>query len=53
MGRHAVIPLDAKAADEVRSLANNQPVAPGEIQISEDKISIAVTWEADVYDVMA
>ena len=53
MGRGAVIPLDAKASDEVWILANNHPVARGEIQINEEKISIAVTRAADVYDYMA
>ena len=53
MGRGAVIPLDAKASDEVWILANNHPVARGEIQINDDKISIAVTRAADVYDFMA
>src|SRR6266567_4755423 len=52
MGRGAVIPLDAKATDEVWILANNHPVARGEIQISEDKICIAVTAAADVYEFM-
>ncbi len=53
MGRGAVIPLDAKASDEVWILANNHPVARGDIQINDDKISIAVTRAADVYDFMA
>ncbi|MDZ4382533.1 MAG: FliM/FliN family flagellar motor switch protein [Parvibaculum sp.] len=53
MGRGAVIPLDAKASDEVWILANNHPVARGEIQINDDRISIAVTRAADVYDFMA
>ena len=53
MGRGAVIPLDAKANDEVWILVNNHPVARGEIQINEDKICIAVTGAADVYDYMA
>jgi flagellar motor switch protein FliN/FliY len=53
MGRGAVIPLDAKATDEVWILANNHPVARGEIQINDDKITIAVTGAADVYDFMA
>jgi flagellar motor switch protein FliN/FliY len=53
MGRGAVIPLDAKATDEVWILANNHPVARGEIQISDDKIAITVTGPADVYDFMA
>ena len=53
MGRGAVIPLDAKTNDEVWILANNHPVARGEIQINEDKICIAVTREADVFDFLA
>ena len=53
MGRGAVIALDAKANDEVWILANNHPVARGEIQINEDKICISVTGAADVYDFMA
>jgi len=53
MGRGAVIPLDAKANDEVWILVNNHPVARGEIQINEDKICIAVTGAANVYDYMA
>ncbi|WP_269717019.1 FliM/FliN family flagellar motor switch protein [Caulobacter sp. NIBR2454] len=53
MGRGAVIPLDARATDEVWILANNHPVARGEIQISDDRISIQVTRAANVYDFMA
>jgi flagellar motor switch protein FliN/FliY len=53
MGRGAVIPLDAKVADEVWILVNNHPVARGEIQINDEKISIAVTRAANVYDYMA
>jgi flagellar motor switch protein FliN/FliY len=53
MGRGAVIPLDAREHDEVWILANNYPVARGEIQISDDKIAISVTRIADVYDFMA
>jgi flagellar motor switch protein FliN/FliY len=53
MGRGAVIPLDAKVNDSVWILANNHPVARGEIQISDDKIAISVLGPADVYDFMA
>jgi flagellar motor switch protein FliN/FliY len=53
MGRGAVIPLDATVNDEVWILANNHPVARGEIQINDERISICVTGEADVYDYMA
>jgi flagellar motor switch protein FliN/FliY len=53
MGRGAVITLDAGANDEVWILANNHPVARGEIRISDDKINVAVTGPADVYDFLA
>src|SRR5579872_1911261 len=53
MGRGAVIPLDAKATDEVWILANNHPVARGEIMISDDRIAITVTRAANIYDFMA
>ena len=46
-------PLDANVNEEVWILANNHPVARGEIQINDEKISIAVTREANVYDYMA
>lgn len=50
MGRGAVIPLDATEKDEVWILANNHPVARGEIEIRDDRIAITVTRTADVYD---
>jgi flagellar motor switch protein FliN/FliY len=53
MGRGAVIPLDATEHDEVWILANNHPVARGQIEIREDRIAITVTRAADVYDFMA
>ena len=53
MGRGAVIPLDAREHDEVWILANNHPVARGEITINEDRIAITVTRPADLYDYMA
>ena len=53
MGRGAVIPLDASEGDEVWILANNHPVARGEISISDDRIAIVVTGPADVYEFMA
>lgn len=53
MGRGAVIPLDAHESDEVWILANNHPVARGEIQINDDKIAISVTRPANVYDFIA
>ena len=53
MGRGAVIPLDAREHDEVWILANNHPVARGEIEIREDRIAITVTRAADLYDYIA
>ena len=53
LGRGAVIPLDVGESDEVWILANNHPVARGEISISEEKIAIIVTGPADVYEFMA
>jgi flagellar motor switch protein FliN/FliY len=53
MGRGAVIPLDTAVNEEVWILANNHPIARGEIQINDEKISIAVTREANVYDYLA
>jgi flagellar motor switch protein FliN/FliY len=53
MGRGAVIPLDAAEGDEVWILANNHPVARGEIEIRDDRIAITVTRPADLYDFMA
>ena len=53
MGRGAVIPLDAAEGEEVWILANNHPVARGEIEIRDDRIAITVTRPADVYDFAA
>jgi flagellar motor switch protein FliN/FliY len=53
LGGGGLIPLAAGFNDEVWILANNHPVARGEIQINDEKISIAVTREANVYDFVA
>lgn len=53
MGRGAVIPLDASEHDEVWILANNHPVARGQIEIRDDRIAITVTRPADVFDFAA
>ena len=53
MGRGAVVPLDATVNEEVWILANNHPVARGEIQINDDRIAISVTREANVFDFLA
>jgi flagellar motor switch protein FliN/FliY len=43
MGRGAVIELDSKQDDAVRILANDRPVAKGEIVIHGDKIGVSIT----------
>ena len=45
--------MAAAEGDEVWILANNYPVARGEIEIRDDRIAITVTRQADVYDFMA
>ena len=42
MGRGAVIELDTHQDDPVTIVANDKPVAKGEIQIQGDKIGVAV-----------
>ncbi len=53
MGRGAVIPLTASPNDPVWVLVNNHPVARGDIQLDDDKISVEITDQADVYDFLA
>jgi len=43
MGRGAVIELDANQNDEVWVLANNMPIARGEIVIQGDRIAVTIT----------
>jgi flagellar motor switch protein FliN/FliY len=43
MGRGAVIELDSKQDDPVTILANDRPVAKGDIVIHGDKIGVSVT----------
>jgi len=43
MGRGAVIELDSKQDDPVLILANDRPVAKGEIIIHGDKIGVSIT----------
>ncbi len=47
MGRGAVIPLDSGEDDQVWILANNHPIARGEIVIQGDRIAISITGPAD------
>ena len=50
MGRGAVIELDAHQDDPVTVLANDKPVAKGEIIIQGDKIAVSVTDLLKGYD---
>jgi flagellar motor switch protein FliN len=43
MGRGAVIDLNSHQDDPVTVLANNRPVAKGEIVIEGDRIAVAIT----------
>ncbi|NWG52380.1 MAG: flagellar motor switch protein FliN [Hydrogenophilaceae bacterium] len=53
MGRGAVIPLDAGENDELWILANNHPIARGEITIDGDRLCVTITAPADVHDFYA
>jgi flagellar motor switch protein FliN/FliY len=53
MGRGAVIQLDTKEDDQVWILANNHPIARGELVIENDKISVNITRPAEVADFYA
>lgn len=43
MGRGAVIELDSKQSDEVWVLANDKPIARGQIVVQGDKIGVSIT----------
>jgi flagellar motor switch protein FliN/FliY len=43
MGRGAVIELDSKQDDTVLIMANDRPVARGEIVIQGDRIGVSIT----------
>ena len=50
MGRGAVIELDTHQDDPVTIMANDKPVARGEIQIQGDKIAVSVVDLLRGYD---
>jgi flagellar motor switch protein FliN/FliY len=50
MGRGAVIELDSRQDDPVMILANDKPVAKGEIQIHGDKIGVSVVELLENYE---
>ena len=43
MGRGAVIELDANQNDQVWVLANNRPIARGEIVVQGEKVGVSIT----------
>ena len=49
MGRGAVIELDAHQDDEVWILANDEPIARGEIVLQGENIAVTVTNEISGY----
>lgn len=53
MGRGAVIPLDTGENDQLWILANNHPIARGEITIEGERLCISVTEPADVHEFFA
>ena len=53
MGRGAVIQLDTKEDDQIWVLANNHPIARGELVIEGDRMSISITGAAQVQDFFA
>ena len=53
MGRGAVIQLDTQEDDKVWVLANNHPIARGELVVEGDRISINITEAAPVADYFA
>jgi len=53
MGRGAVIQLDTHEDDQVWILANNHPIARGELVVEGDRISVNITRSAQVEDYFA
>jgi flagellar motor switch protein FliN/FliY len=43
MGRGAVIELDSMANEKVEILANNMPIAKGDVVMQGDKIAVTIT----------
>jgi flagellar motor switch protein FliN/FliY len=53
LGRGAVIPLNARESDELWILANDHPIARGEVTIENDRLSVTVTEPANVHEFFA
>lgn len=50
MGRGAIIPLGTGESEQVWILANNHPIARGDIVIDGDRLTVMVTEPADVHE---
>ena len=50
MGRGAVIALDSSHEDDAWILANNKPIARGEIIVDGDRIDVSITETIDLSD---
>ncbi len=53
MGRGAVIELDTDENEEVQLLANNVPIAKGDIVLNGDKIAVSVNKKLTKSEVLA
>lgn len=53
MGRGAVIELGTRENDEVQIMANDVPIAMGEIVLDGDKIGVSVTKKLTQSEVLA
>jgi flagellar motor switch protein FliN/FliY len=53
MGRGAVIELDTDQNEEVQILANNVPVATGQVMLSGEKIAVTVSKRLTKAEVLA
>ena len=53
MGRGAVIPLDSGEDDQVWILANNHPIARGDVVIQGDRSAVSITGPADANEFFA
>ena len=53
MGRGAVIPLDTGEDDQGWILANNHPIARGDVIIQGDRVAVSITEAADANEFFA
>lgn len=53
MGRGAVIELGTDENDEVQIIANNMPIAKGQVMLSGDKIAVEVSKKLTQTEVLA